>query len=87
LSRAGTHKDLESAGIQLREGLELLFYSEDADDQGRPDDLLVEGVVHYDEAARCWVAAVDWNALRHASDEQNLNGDQPTQAPVEKRAR
>jgi hypothetical protein len=25
--------------------------------------------VHYDEGQRCWVAAIDWGSLRHASDE------------------
>ena len=33
------------------------------------DELWVEGVVHYDEGGQCWVAMVDWGALRHASDE------------------
>lgn len=70
LNCAGTAEDLMRQGIQLREGMVLTFYTDDADDQGRPDQLRVEGVVHYDEKDRCWVAAVDWSALRHASDEQ-----------------
>jgi hypothetical protein len=69
LTCAGTLEDLKHQGIQLEEGLVLTFYSDDADDQGRPDELRVEGEVHYDAGERCWVAVVDWSALRHASDE------------------
>jgi hypothetical protein len=79
LTCAGTRDDLAQAGIELREGLALLFYTDDADEHGRPDELRVEGVVHYDEVGQCWVAVVDWNALRHASEEENTNGAQPTQ--------
>lgn len=70
LTCAGTWQDLDSAGVRLQEGLALTFYTDDADDQGRPDELRVNGIVHYDENAQHWVAAVDWNTLRHASDEE-----------------
>jgi hypothetical protein len=69
LTCAGTARDLARQGIELREGLILTFYTDDADDQGRPDELLADGVVHYSAADKCWVANVDWSALRHASDE------------------
>jgi hypothetical protein len=69
LTCAGTREDLARQAIQLREGLTLTLYMDDADDQGQPDELRAEGVVHYNEAERCWVAAVDWSALRHASEE------------------
>jgi hypothetical protein len=69
LTCMGTLRDLERQGITLKEGLVLTFYTDDADDDGRPDELLADGVVHYDEGERCWVAAIDWNDLRHASDE------------------
>ena len=74
LTCAGTLQDLTREGVQLREGLALTFYTDDADDQGQPDELRVDGVVHYDQATQGWVAAVDWNALRHASDEEARNG-------------
>jgi hypothetical protein len=70
LTCIGTGEDLARQGIELREGLALTFNMDDADDQGRPDDLLVDGVVHFDEAARCWVAVADWRTVRHASDER-----------------
>ena len=76
---AGTLQDLEREGIQLLEGLVLTFYTDDADDRGQPDEMRVEGVVRYDEDAKCWVAAVNWSALHHASDEESPdNGRQPS---------
>jgi hypothetical protein len=69
LTCTGTHRDLEQQGIRLREGLILTLFTDDADDQGRPDEMRAEGIVHYDEVERCWVAAIDWGAIRHASDE------------------
>jgi hypothetical protein len=69
LTCAGTLRDLERQGIRLQEGIVLTLYTDDADDRGRPDELRVEGIVHYDEGERCWVAAIDWGAIRHASDE------------------
>ena len=68
LTAAGTRQDLEREGIELREGLALTFYMDDADDRGDPDELHTEGVVHYDEAESIWVASVDWSAVHHASD-------------------
>ena len=38
-----------------------------ADEQGQPDELRVEGVVHYDPDGHCWVATIDWAAIHHAS--------------------
>jgi hypothetical protein len=74
LTCAGTRRDLERQGIELREGMALTLYSDDANDRGKPDELLAEGVVHYDDAEKCWVAAIDWNAIRHASEEPAAGG-------------
>jgi len=71
LTCAGTLQDLQRQGIQLQEGQVLTFYSDDADDQGRPDELRVEGLVHYNKDERCWVATIDWAAIRHASEEES----------------
>lgn len=68
LSSVGTMEDLAKGGIELNEGLVLTFYSDDADDAGNPDDLIVQGVVQYDEASKQWVAVIDWNAIKHVSD-------------------
>jgi hypothetical protein len=74
LTCAGTLQDLQRQGIQLHEGLALTFYTDDEDDQGRPDELRTEGVAHYDAEGQCWVATIDWAALRHASDEGSQDG-------------
>ena len=66
---AGTRRDLERQGIELREGTTLTLYGDDANDEGQPDELLADAVVHYNQAEQCWVAAIDWQAIRHASDE------------------
>src|SRR5712692_9613070 len=75
LTCAGTLQDLERQGIELREGLVLTLYTDDADDQDQPDELRSEGVVHYDGGEQCWVATIDWAAIRHASDEISRDGD------------
>ena len=84
LTCAGTLQDLAHHGLQLHEGLVLTFYSDDADDHGQPDELRTEGVVHYDPAGQCWVATIDWTAIRHASEE-GAKGVKPlVVAPVAK---
>src|SRR5271155_4043995 len=71
LTCAGTRQDLERHGIELREGMALPLYTDDTDDEGQPDQLLAEGVVHYNEEEKSWVAAIDWNAIRHKSEIPN----------------
>ena len=68
LDRAGTLSDLNQHGIVLREGLVLHLYSDDADESGRPDDLVVDGVAHYDERNKRWVATYKRAAIKHESD-------------------
>ena len=81
LTCAGTKDDLERQRIELREGLVLTFYMDDADDHGEADELRTEGVVHYDEKVLTWVASVDWSAVRHASDEERLSRSDGPGAP------
>ena len=70
LTCAGTREDLARQRIELREGLRLDFYMDDAADSGEPDDILAEGVVHFDPVDQTWVADVDWLAVRHASEDK-----------------
>jgi hypothetical protein len=73
LTCAGTRQDLERQGIELREGMTLTLYTDDANDEGQPDELLAEGVVRYNEAEKCWVAAIDWQKVSHASVAASLD--------------
>ncbi|GEM_PF-6170457 len=41
-------------------------------DDGQPAELLADAVVHFNQAEKCWAAAIDWQALRHASAEGKL---------------
>src|SRR5262249_10874413 len=75
LTCSGTRQDLDRQGIQLRDGLVLTVYMDDADDEGQPDELRGEGVVHFNAVERCGVAEIDWSAIRHASDERVLQTD------------
>jgi hypothetical protein len=69
LDTAGTLSDLERHGIVLREDLVLHLYSDDADESGQRDDLIVEGVVHFDEQNGRWLAIYDPAAFMHESDQ------------------
>jgi hypothetical protein len=69
LTCAGTRRDLERQALELREGMVLTLYTDDATDDGESDELLADGVVHFNQPENCWVAAIDWQAIRHASAE------------------
>jgi hypothetical protein len=69
LTCAGTCQDLERQALELREGMVLTVYTDDATDDGQADELLADGVVHFNQAEKCWVAAIDWQAIRHRSAE------------------
>jgi hypothetical protein len=88
LTCAGTLEDLARQGIQLKEGLALTLYMDDADDQGQSDELRAAGVVHFDEGTQCWVASIDWSAIGHASDEtaHDANGASLEERPLANRA-
>jgi hypothetical protein len=80
LTSVGTQRDLRKLGIDLKDGLALTFYMDDADDQGNPDDIMVDGVVHGAGKKNAWVAVVDWETVYHASDikcQASANGGIP----------
>jgi hypothetical protein len=76
LNCIGTMEDLSRQQVELRPGLVLTLYADDLDDQGQLDELLADGVVGFSEEEHCWVAAIDWSAIRHTSANQSvpLNG-------------
>jgi hypothetical protein len=64
----GTTQDVMLNDVRLKEGARMSFYCEDADDQGTPDDLLFEGIVHFDSEKNQWYAIIDESSYRHESD-------------------
>ena len=77
LNCIGTMEDLSQQQVALREGLALTLYSDDLDDKGQLDELVTDGVVSFSEEEHCWVANIDWSAIRHASNaaRSGPNGD------------
>lgn len=75
LNSIGTLEDIAQQGIELREGLALTLYADDLDEKGESDELLADGVVAFSEREQCWVAAIDWAAIHHASDERNSHAN------------
>ena len=59
LNSIGTIEDLNRKHIQLHNGQNLTFYSE---------DLEVDGLIQYSEDDRIWVAVIDWNAIREVEE-------------------
>ncbi len=85
LNCVGTMEDLSRQHIELHDGLLLTLYADDLDDKGQLDELLADGVVGHSEDECCWVATIDWSALRHASDDRraSANGSpNPSAAPI-----
>ena len=68
LVKNGTLQDLKRNGIELQEGLALSVYSDDADDDGKRDDLVADGVVRHNPATVRWVLEIDWSAIKHESE-------------------
>jgi hypothetical protein len=67
LTCLGTHKDLEKYNIRLKDGLKLVFYNDDEDDNGNPDNLVVEGIVEYDSNNERWAANIIWDDIKNIS--------------------
>jgi len=68
LNCSGTIEDLAEQQVELHDGLLLTLYADDLDAAGHSVELLADGVVSFSEEENCWVGAIDWAAIRHASD-------------------
>ena len=68
LNSRATDTDLHLLGHTLTPGLEVDFWTDDADDEDNLDPLLFEGVIQFDEDTQKWVAVADWNGFRNASE-------------------
>jgi hypothetical protein len=73
LSHEDTCLDENGTTLDLREGLVLTAFDEDADENGNRDDLIARGTVEPAPAwLRCngskWVLRIDANGVGHESD-------------------
>lgn len=69
LTTQGTWRDLQRHGIKLKEGQQMDFWMDDADDNGNIDPLHFHGILHYGENAKHWIAAIDRATIHNASEE------------------
>lgn len=82
LNCLGTTQDLAKKQLSLHPGLLLTLYADDSDAEGNPDELEVNGVVEYSQAEQCWVACVDWSAVRNKSDTQPSDAGSSRPDPI-----
>lgn len=68
LSCAESINDIERFKTVLSQGMEVTFYSDDCDDEGKGDAIYVDGTIEYDNEANAWFGLYDRNKFRHASD-------------------
>jgi hypothetical protein len=73
LSQTDIKKDVGGKDIQLLEGLPIAIYSDDTGDDGKPDNLVAEGVVirnkytgYYPHVK--WCCQISSPGIRHQSD-------------------
>ena len=73
LSHGDTCAGEDGAAVELRAGLALTAYEEDADEAGRRDDLVAHGVVEpapgwLQTHGSKWVLRIDGRGVRHESE-------------------
>lgn len=74
LSVEDARNDIKGNPISLREGLEVIVYSDDVDENGNVDNLIGFGVVERNHAKVNWADGVRWccridaNGIRHESE-------------------
>lgn len=78
LNCLGTIKDLERQNLNLEEGMELLLWDEDYNDQNERDDLIVKATARYNSKLSIWEGEFDWEEIKNESEIEN--NDTTTQA-------
>ena len=82
ISHKETCLDENGKTIQLREGMNVLAYDEDADEEGNRDNLLACGKVErapdwLRSHGSKWVLRVDGAGVYHESDQERLDRSEP----------
>jgi len=73
LSHSDTAIDEDGVTVALSAGMSVVAFEEDADERGRPDELLAHGIVEASpDWLRCngskWALRIDARGVLHASD-------------------
>jgi hypothetical protein len=73
LSHSDTAPDENGNPVMLREGMRVLAYEQDSDEDGTPDNLIAFGIVDASPPwLRCngskWILRIDQNGVRHESE-------------------
>lgn len=63
----GTLDEISEKGLTLHEGLQLIIWTEDQDDDGKPDNLVVNAVIKYSTIDGCWIAQFNVDDLKNES--------------------
>jgi hypothetical protein len=74
LSHDDSVPDERGDPVLLHEGMQVLAYDEDADDEGNPDNIIATGTVArapdwLDHTGSRWMLSLDDRGVRHESDE------------------
>jgi hypothetical protein len=77
----GSIEDLSKQKVVLHDGLAITLYSDDLDDKGQLDELLVDGIASFSNEEHCWVARIDWTAIRHTSEGQSPQANSNSGTP------
>jgi hypothetical protein len=71
LNCIGTIRDINKKGIELQEGLKLILWDEDVNDNMERDDLIVQAVATYNKDKMIWEGQFEWNEIRNESQIKN----------------
>ena len=67
LTAQGSLRDLNLLP-DLKEGCGVVFYSDDENDKGEPDELEVEGALKFDSERKIWLGVYNTKGFRYASE-------------------
>lgn len=67
LDTVGARADLEAQGLEPSEGMQVVVYDHDLDDQGRRDDLVALATLEWDSRRKAWMAVLDTSTILNES--------------------
>jgi hypothetical protein len=75
LTTVGTQADLETLNLNLSEGLRVLLYMPDYNENEEYDPLEVEATIRRDEERGWWIGEYVWEELDYVSKKTKAGGD------------